>query len=365
MSWSYNNPGVDAVQMWTNNAAGYSSKGDLVVNGVHQVIVTVGITFTESTPTQQELGDALFFIDNNTGEPVTLFKSSTTAHSPAYLTLYNNPSSAATTPDAPAPIASTVPEMQNYQCLIDFYLSSAPADNPDNDGETISLKLVVPIEDGQTKPYDFSASGNSKYITSLDISCHPATIYNSTNVTLTQDAHDPNKTYTETQITDSGDYSGVDLGPYNLYRLRIDDDYLQFNDVKHQSATYINTYTIGIAGYHASENHNEWGNVYDLTDHNKLGRQIYTAKLYMDYGTDTGTNYVAPWGYFTTPVAQGAGEYIFMRSNATIHTTLWSDHLLANDVNYDAHDQFGTPITITIQTNAGYPQLKKVSQPSF
>lgn len=333
MSW-VNNDSLAACKIWVGDADGAEVVGNLFVNGAHQVKVTVGVTFTQSTPTSDELNDAIIFIDDISGAEITRFTSTTTEGK--YTTNYIPNNSSSTSP-------VTTPDLTAYNNTATFYLSTDTGINPTGAGQTISVKFALPDDKGGTEYISCSTHFEGVQCpTNISITCYPVPRH-----TL-DDFEMPNDTPSGFTYDDWTDGAYGTNANFAVYRFRFSSGDFSLQDMTPTAVTFIDDYCIGIKYEDdAGAGEDEWWEAYDLTNKAGMGVTVDKSKVKVNLCFDMNAEHVP--GAFTGDITPKAGEYLFGHGNATLPTHQdYSPY--GPDACYDAHDHFGNPIVISFIT---------------
>ncbi|MGA5657827.1 hypothetical protein [Rahnella contaminans] len=339
MTWA-SNERIKSINILVNGVDATSEPANLFVNGLHQVELTVNATFENgSTPSSDEMYEAIQLLDYNTGGSLNVLETSKTKGS--YCNVYN-PSE--TSDSAIATMASA-----DNLYTATYYVDSSTTKNPGNQNETVSLSFTIPGGEDSS----FWAGGEGEFEVQANIQCWPEKKYKIDDIALNRQS---SSGFTFHYQGTGGDT--YDNGGFSVYHMIINNDYYNFHDVSAQEDTqFVDDVCIGITGTeNTSPLWNEWSNIYDFTHSQGMGAKSYYMSVYL-YETASGVNV---WGYYDGTVNQASGEYIFASSNASFETSDWDDNLLTSDVNYDANDQFGNHALIVISVKTGGPNLNTV-----
>ncbi|EML8490113.1 hypothetical protein WAB73_003345 [Salmonella enterica subsp. enterica] len=338
MSWD-NVAGVSKFNIWTESNS--SSEGDeafLYVNGLHQVKVTVGLTFSlvdpsASGPTDDEVRSALTLIDNNDGGAL---KHLVEGDKGSYTTIYD-PNHVTVAPGI---------KDSDYQYEIDYYLSSNSTVNADNASEEVSVKLIYTDASGYDYDDDMSEQGQYYEKDNVKVTCYAPKKYTTSDFSLKRET--VSATWHQTASSSWTDYDTY------LYRFRMSCDYylLENMNLDNPSSTVFGSTGDFCLGFKTEKTSAlKWDSVsdcYGTTDVYGMGEKSYTAKLYDDQNFSDGYSQFSVYdGYHTVNINQGENEYIFVSTYVTEEQSIGSYHYTGSR-SFNAYDQFGNYIEVTI-----------------
>lgn len=340
MSWD-NVSSIKNIKIWTNYSD--STQGHLFINGKHQLLLNVGISFnlksgTTAGPTQQEVSSALSLINNQDSGPL---KYLTLSDKGKFIAIYD-PSLALSAADGDAASA----EAGTYDYQLTYYVYSPMSMNAEAHAEGVALKLDYTDTSGNRVVQETSATGNYNTKTCVYVTCYPAKLYgmkeeNRTNITYSS------KAVAEADYWDYSGHFNHSGDTFNVIWFYIDDPYFQLfyfdgcSDPNENDAH--NPYYI-----YKAESKPKWDIVYNAFFPNvKCGAFDYGVQIVLrsdmdDSHTTLLTEHIE--------VHQQQNQITFLGAHTSVESLNHATDM-SNRVRIQAYDQFGNSTYIVAYSN--------------